>query len=149
MRGGLSVRPLLVFLQGTCHFSRAVPGVVPLALYPLANPSHRYEQYELERHAGPQLHASQPLTSCTPSHVVNPCRYEQYELERAQLRDMQGRSKAEVEAMALAHAEEVEALSARAAETEARLGAKLEAAEGELSETWARLEAAEVRRWLF
>ncbi|GBF97458.1 hypothetical protein Rsub_10381 [Raphidocelis subcapitata] len=71
-------------------------------------------------------------------------RYDQYELDRAQLRDMMGRSKAEVEAMATAHAEELEALSTRAAEAEARLGAKLRDAEARLADTEARLAAAEV-----
>ena len=37
-----------------------------------------------------------------------PGSYEQYELERAQLREMMGRNKAEVEAMATSHAEEME-----------------------------------------
>jgi hypothetical protein len=60
---------------------------------------------------------------------------------------MMGRNKAEVEAMATAHAEELEALSTRAAATEARLSAKLATAEAELAQTRAKLEAAEVCDW--
>lgn len=71
---------------------------------------HTHALHLNETHARTSFDKGKLEASCLLAHLLaSPvCRYEQYELERAQLREMMGRNKAEIEAMAAQHAEEVE-----------------------------------------